>query len=175
MEPLFSLDLEGRSYRIYTLDDESWKPLLKRKTGPPGYEWLSSLVPDTVYQYMGNLRYDASMMDTPITLGGKTYKTGLATHADSRLVYQLNGNYKEFSAVVGIDKSQFDSVGSVIFRVRCDGTMVWESRLLKADGSAQIFKVPVEGVNTLELELNDGGDGNHSDHGTWADGKLMKK
>src|SRR5262249_53915326 len=48
-------------------------------------------------------RRDKNLDNGPLTLAGKEYAKGLALHAFTELVYDIGGDYKELTAVLGID------------------------------------------------------------------------
>jgi hypothetical protein len=73
-----------------------------------------------------------------------------------------------FRAICGIDDDSLNSPASVRFHVVADGKEVWSSQVLKAGAAGVPVDVPLKGVRTLELKVDDGGDGNRSDHADWA-------
>jgi hypothetical protein len=77
-------------------------------------EYLSEMDPAKVVEtcvlaedFIQHYRRNASLEDKPIRVNNVQYEKGLALHAYTELVYDLKGEYREFSAVVGID----DNVG----------------------------------------------------------------
>lgn len=108
-----------------------------------------------------------------ISINGKEYKKGLGVHAPSEIVYDLDGAYSRFTSDVGVDDyMDEDSPASITFEVIADGDKIYESELLKAGDEAEEIDVDVEDVDELKLVVTDGGDGNGSDHGDWADAWL---
>lgn len=78
----------------------------------------------------GNCRANKSVDNNALRLNGKTYETGVGTHADSRLKIWVNGTGKRFSAIVGVDDEATER-GSVQFRVTGDGKVLAESPVMK--------------------------------------------
>ena len=60
--------------------------------------WAKSSNADQSY---GALGLNRSVEGKPLTAGGKTYIQGLGSHANSKLVYDLSGQYERFEAWVG--------------------------------------------------------------------------
>jgi hypothetical protein len=56
----------------------------------------------------GSILKDVNLKGEPIRLGETTYQRGLVLHAVAEVVYDLRGDYREFKAVVGLDKSLLD-------------------------------------------------------------------
>src|SRR5262249_22991931 len=56
-----------------------------------------------------------------LRLGGKHYNKGLAVHAYTLLEYQLDGEYREFTALLGIDENVGGSDGQTVVKIEGDG------------------------------------------------------
>jgi hypothetical protein len=57
---------------------------------------------------------DSNLQGTPIKVGGTSYRSGLTLLPDVELVYNLNGDYRQFDAVIGIDdETKAEGAGSV--------------------------------------------------------------
>ncbi|MDX9973401.1 MAG: NPCBM/NEW2 domain-containing protein, partial [FCB group bacterium] len=54
-----------------------------------------------------------------------------------------------------------------------DGVSQWRSGILRRDDPAQIENIPLKDAKTLELNVEDGGNGLAADHANWADAKLV--
>jgi alpha-glucosidase len=108
---------------------------------------------------------------TPITLGGATFEHGIGVHAPSTVVVYLGGRCTEFDAVVGVDDAQ-PTRGSVEFQAVGDGRTLARSGVLRASDPGRAFHADVTGVDFLELQVADGGDGNNNDHADWAAATL---
>lgn len=137
-------------------------------------QWLSQLEPVAVsQQYVAFPGLDKSIQGKPIEIRGRKYAHGLGAHANSRIVYDLEGRYERFEATVGID-SEMDSFGksSVIFRVLVDGAEVFNSGVMRNSTPAKAVSVPLAGAGELELIAEDAGDGINGDHADWADARL---
>ncbi|HVS10669.1 MAG TPA: NPCBM/NEW2 domain-containing protein [Planctomycetota bacterium] len=101
-------------------------------------------------------RVDRCVTGTPLVAGGETWRRGIGVHAPSRLVWQLDGGWKELRGSFAIDDSvlQLPYHGSVKARIRVDGETRWESGLVRG-GSAPIAipRLPLSGARELALEV----------------------
>ncbi len=108
----------------------------------------------------------------PLTLAGTVYDKGLGTHAAGEIVVELGGEYRRFTAEVGVD-DEVGAKGTVAFEVLGDGRTLLTTGVL--DGADPAFPVDMDvtGVRQLTLRVLDGGDGVDSDHADWADARLV--
>lgn len=121
----------------------------------------------------GTVQKDRSVDGNTLKLNDKTYAKGLGTHANSEIVYKLNGQYTSFAALVGVD-SEVGSVGTVEFQVLVDNQVVFSSGVMNKNTAAKEVNVNVSGKNELKLIVTDGGDGINSDHADWVNARLIK-
>ncbi len=108
-----------------------------------------------------------------IMLSGVTYTKGLGVHSVSELRYALNGQYASFLADVGMDDEVGDA-GTVVFQVWADGVKLYDSGLMYGFTATKAVFVNVAGKNELRLIVTDGGDQVHTDHGDWANARLVR-
>lgn len=106
-----------------------------------------------------------------LTIGGKTYSTGLGVHARSDITYALDGKYAHFTTDVGID-DEAGSAGSAVFEVYVDGVLKTRTAKLTGSQGPTALSLSVYGAKTLRLVATDGGDGNAFDHADWAGAML---
>ncbi|NNC14031.1 hypothetical protein HII28_19405 [Planctomonas sp. JC2975] len=110
-----------------------------------------------------------------LTLGGVTYAKGLgaAPFAGTPAVisYDLGGKCTALTATIGLDQEE-PSRGSVGFAVVADGVTVFSSGVFTPGSTPQTITVPLTGAHTVQLQTNDGGDGNGNDHGDWANAQF---
>ena len=64
---------------------------------------LSALDLGAASQGYGNPAANKTVDGHPLVLGGRTFDHGFGTHADSRLVLDLKGSARRFTAWVGVD------------------------------------------------------------------------
>lgn len=107
-----------------------------------------------------------------IRLRGEVYKKGLGVMPLSKIVYDLDGRYELFSAVIGIDDAA-QRKGSAVFEAWSGMKLLYRSPALKGTDSPRHVVIPVKGVDELTLKVLDGGDGSAGDLADWADAKLL--
>jgi Gpi18-like mannosyltransferase len=100
------------------------------------------------------------------------YKHGLGTHAPSREVFDINGNFKTLSTDFGVDTNGGPQ-GSVQFLVYGDGKLLFASELIKRYEFPRHAEVPIAGVKSLELIVSDGDNGKNDDHADWLNTYLI--
>ncbi len=109
------------------------------------------------------------------TLGEiKNYDKGIRLHANGNVVYDLGEhNYDNFEVKVGVDMNiEAQNNSSITFKIVGDGKTLATTKVLKHADNMQYINVPVKGVKELRLEVNNGGNGNTSDHGIFVEPKL---
>lgn len=137
-------------------------------------QWLSELNPIAVsQQFAATPGIDRSVQNKPLEIAGHKFTHGIGTHANSRIVFDLDGRYQHFDAWVGVD-SEIAAYGksSVVFRVLADGVEVFHSGVMKNDTPAKQVSIPLQNVWELTLIADDAGDGINGDHADWADARL---
>ncbi len=95
---------------------------------------------------------------------------GLFAHAPSRVVYRLDGRWRRFQCGCAL---QHNAHGSVQFVVQADGRTLYRSAVVK-HGERHDLDLDVTRVDRLELLIEDGGDGWHSDWGLWLEPRLLR-
>lgn len=117
-----------------------------------------------------------------LRLGGRTYDKGLGVHTYSSLTFALNGGFREFRAVIGLDDvTKFQGqpgMGSATFRVLLDGKPakeLAEGRRKKKGEPPDEITVNVEGVKEITLVADYGNYVHVLGRADWADAYLVKK
>ncbi|MFC4456243.1 NPCBM/NEW2 domain-containing protein, partial [Deinococcus sonorensis] len=106
-----------------------------------------------------------------LALNGKTYTTGLGTHSNSSVLYDLGGKCATFTSDIGVD-DEVGSLGSVVFQVYADGTKLYDSGTMTGSSATKTVSVSVAGKRELKLVVTDAGDNNYYDHADWAGATL---
>jgi alpha-galactosidase len=136
---------------------------------------LSALDLTKAKQGWGSPGTDKSVDGNALTIGGKTFETGLGTHANSVLLVDLQGKATRFTAKVGADDEVLTNKknrGSVIFQLQGDGKLLWASKVVRTGDAAVDVDVDLTGIKTLALVADDAGDGESYDHANWADAQI---
>jgi hypothetical protein len=158
--------------------------------------YLSDLKPRR-YQYtpyLGALwpyTLDTSVAGDELRVAGSTYDKGIGMHSESRLGFDLAGNYRWFEALVGLD-DKTGQQGSAVVQVLLDGkaqdlvrglasgvsggsTRSREDMLkLRGTTPPSSIRLSVTGARELTLVVGFGVHGDVQDHVDWVDARLIK-
>ena len=127
--------------------------------------WLDQLDIRSATQGWGDPQKNKSVENHSLTIGGKEFKRGFGTHAESVLHVNLGGDAQSFAASVGVDDEvNKNPASSVEFIVIGDGKELWKSGVMRAGDAAKDCAVDLSGVKALMLKVSDAGDGNSFDH-----------
>ncbi|MFT4849235.1 MAG: hypothetical protein ACI83B_001773 [Sediminicola sp.] len=109
-----------------------------------------------------------------LTINGVTYSKGLGVHANSEIVYALNGSYDTFKTDIGVDDEMNNHAQSSIqFVIYVDNVIKYQSPVMRNSDNHISVEVDVKGANELKLVVNDGKVyGIGGDHGDWANARL---
>ena len=115
---------------------------------------------------------DKSVDGHPISIGGHTFDKGLGTHSPSVLYINLKGAATRFTASVGVDDEPSGFVGHVRFRVYGDGKLLWKSDVVNGKEQPVPVDLPLQGIKTLILVVENGGHSENGNHADWADARI---
>jgi hypothetical protein len=133
-----------------------------------GYEYTPFL--DTRWPYT----LDSAVHGGHLHLGADTYDKGIGMHSESRLTYKLDGRYRWFESVVGLD-ARTGKQGSARIEVLVDGRVVFASKEdVTARSVPQKIRVDVANAQELTLVVKFGRYGDIGDDVDWADARLIK-
>ena len=142
-------------------------------------EYLSDIDWDSARTDYGQVRKDLASGGAKIKLSvngeEKVFDKGIGTHANSEIVYNLEGkNYEYFETYVGIDRNiAQQNNSSVIFKVYADDVEFYNSGIMKWADDAKLVRIPLEGVSELKIVADNAGNGNASDHASFGDAKFL--
>lgn len=137
----------------------------------PGSARLGKFVVAEAVQGWGKPQLNLSVTGNPLSIGGRTYASGLGTHAVSRIGITFEPRFKVFSGRCGVD-DWVGAGGSVIFKIEGDGKTLFTSPLMKGGVPAAGFAVSVQGLSGLILLVESGGGGINGDHADWVNLEL---
>ncbi|MDR1811420.1 MAG: NPCBM/NEW2 domain-containing protein [Candidatus Fibromonas sp.] len=126
---------------------------------------LQDTRPNNWAQDWGEPNMGKSVENNAIKIDGKFFEFGVGSHANSKLVWNLNGAYKKFHSYIGLDDESVCGNGAV-WVVKGDGKQLYRSRVLNSH-EMDSLSIDIGGVNALELETLDNGD-KDCDHANWA-------
>ena len=144
---------------------------------PPAPEVsLMSLKPRLARVGWGRFQAGRSVAGLPLTLGKQVYEDGIGTHAPGEVVYDRKPEWKRFVAVLGLDEGQrWQNQSSLAGRIAAENaagaqTPLGSSPVLRF-GQREVWHfdvaLPADCVR-LRLTIDDGGDGDKSDHADWV-------
>lgn len=109
--------------------------------------------------------------DRVIVSNGQPFVHGIYAHAPARHVYELDGRWKRLSGEAGM---QDGNGGKVVFVLRSGEKELWRSKPIQT-GVTTRFDISLEGIERLELIVENGGDGNSGDWGVWLNPVLSRR
>jgi hypothetical protein len=119
-------------------------------------------------------RMDASVTGEPLRLDGVVHARGIGMHVDTQMAFDLDGGYRRFRALVGLDDGAGPR-GSVVFRVLCDGQEAACVGPLTGSDRAREVSVDLTGSGRLELRAEAGDplvlSGNLA---VWAEARVVR-
>jgi hypothetical protein len=150
-------------------------------------QYLSQLTPvrfteDTILAPPQPFKMDRSCQGDAISIAGKRYPWGIGVHADSELVFDLQGRFDEFRADVGI-ATRMGKRGSVIFTVsRVDkkggkdvDTVLFKSPVVRgSDPKPREVSAKVKGIRLLKLKVENAGDLDLGDVANWGSARVIR-
>lgn len=133
-----------------------------------------------VRQDAEQLQRNQSVTKTPLTLGQRTFKDGLGTHANSHIRILSPEPITRFRAWVGVDNNPRAGAGSVFFTVKSEGRELFRSGVMRWGGAPAKIDLALDAsssgpVLALDLEAGDAGDGIMCDHADWAEAAITLK
>jgi alpha-galactosidase len=134
----------------------------------PGKTKIGEIRVESVTQGWGTPQLDRSVMGLPLTIGGVSYGSGIGTHASSKIEVSFPPKFKTLSGACGVDGFVRNN-GSIVCKVTDGDKVLFTSQLLKGGMKAAPFSIPVGGLSSLTLVVEDGGDNISSDHADWVD------
>lgn len=134
---------------------------------------LSAVGPIHADQNVGSPHFARNVVGSPLQIGTVTYANGIGTFARSLLEFPINGQFRRFTAKVGVD-AVTEGRGSVTFEVYGDGKKLWASPTLSGLDAPKEIDLDVTGINRLRLIVTDGGDGNKFDVADWCEPVLLR-
>ncbi len=118
---------------------------------------------------------DRSVAQSPLSLRGEEFATGLSMHSRAEVAYHVQPNDGVFRAIVGIDDAS-GGAGSARFIVRVDDRVVWESEELTGRSPAvRLPSIQLDGAKMLTLLVDFGEYGDVGDLANWCDASIWAK
>ena len=140
---------------------------VKSEANPP--------VLELIRQDHEKLQFGRSVIGTPLRISQRSFEHGLGTHSVGHVRITSAEPIRRFSAWVGVDANDrtSDGRGSVTFAVQAADKQLYRSEVLRGGYAARRVEVETGNVQTLDLHVGDGGDGQGYDHADWADAQVV--
>lgn len=114
---------------------------------------------------------DRSVTGSPLRAGELVCEKGIGMQSGSKLVFDLEGEWTEFAAVLALAPEARD--GDCLFVVRGDDEELLRERVRSGDAPRPV-RVDVEGIRRLELSVEYGENLDFGDHANWCDACLVR-
>jgi len=145
---------------------------------------------DVYLDFVAPIRIDRSPDGRPITLFRHTYPKGIGVRPRTELTYALEGAFREFRVLCGIDDEvlgpgygKAGGLGSVVFVVEVDGKVRYVSKPMRGRMKPASVKVDVTGAKRLKLIVTrvpkaqmpkNAEDSSELDNAVWAQPLLVR-
>jgi len=163
----FSVQKSGMHYAILMVFPEN--DTVKKETQffirSENNRLLQDTKPNNWTQAWGEPKMGRSVENNAMKIDGRIFEFGVGSHANSKLVWNMNGAYKKFHSYIGLDDESACGNGA-IWLVKGDGKQLYRSKILTSH-EIDSLSVDIGGVDVLELETSDNGD-KDCDHTDWG-------
>lgn len=166
--------------RIKTLRDEARDDLVVDQ-GPPRIIgdrlFLSDMEELDDCEASGGLFKKGRIWDFKIKLGKRYSPNGIGMHPFTNKAahasYVLNGQFKTFRSLVGLNDSSGGAATPCTFKVLGDGTLLWKSKPIARPGDMDTCVAKVAGVRVLQLVVECPGAFTNG-HMVWIEPQVIK-
>lgn len=134
--------------------------------------WLSELDLTKMSCAMCMPKIDQSFTGTTMQMAGEKFTKGVGTLAYSRMLIDLHGKGKKFSAKVGLDDTGYIEA-SISFFVLGDEKVLWQSGPVKKGGKAKPVDVDLTGVKKLGLLVTVNNEHISENYANWAEAEIV--
>ena len=136
--------------------------------------YLDTLKPVQATQEFGTLQINQSVMQKPMYIKGRRFFRGLGSHANARITFDIaNQGFNRFQSWVGTDSEV--PISSIAITILVDGVKRWESGLMTGQDAAKLADIDISSGKTLELIVDNAGDGIGGDHADFGEAKLLRE
>lgn len=131
---------------------------------------LETPMANAILQPFGIAQNNLSTSQEKLRIAGESYAHGIGCHAPSDMRFSLDGKYRRFLSMVGVDDT---GSGSVTFEVHADGKKRFDSGAMLSGQPSRVIDLDLTGVKELRLVVTDAGDGVNFDYADWAEACLI--
>jgi hypothetical protein len=121
-----------------------------------------------------DLRRDRSADGGPLAIGGIEFAKGLGLHSQCSVTYRLDGRYRLFHTLVGIDDAAATG-GDAMVAVELDGRQIFKQDSLRRSSSPLALEaLDIRGGQRLKLIVEHGRMGDVGDRVDWCDAVVVE-
>ena len=88
-----------------------------------------------------------------LRLAGKGYTKGMWINSDTALVYKLDGEFREFKAVLGIDEAVPVATGTLKVSIEADGKKLFEQTFTRKANKPETVNLNVKDAKSLRINV----------------------
>lgn len=168
VKTLFGATVQVRLEEVAQLETRQGRAIFLSDLKPVAYEHQPYLGVRWPYQL------DRSVTGKSLRLGGHVYDKGIGMHSQSRLSFDLNGQYRRFESWVGLDDLSGQG-GRVVVRVLADDQPIaGDNEELSTTTGPRFIEADVTGRKRLTLVVEFGAAGDVCDHVNWCEARLIR-
>jgi hypothetical protein len=137
---------------------------------------LETINPAAVKPNSGELKTNKSFGGNQLNINGTGYSYGLGVQANSEITYELDQNFKNFTATIGLDNELkiYNEKTGLCFQVFGDGEKLFESEKLTNESQAVSIEIDIHGVDILKLVVQHSGEKMRHGHADWVNPTLTR-
>jgi len=137
-------------------------------------EAVQAPVLQLIRQDYEKLERNQAILKTPLTIGSKVFQHGLGTHAQSHIRIFSPLPLERITAWIGVDHNDRTrgGQGSISFMIKAEGNEVYRSNVLRGGEEPVGIDLELNGARSIDLVVDDGGDGPACDHADWAEAVI---
>ena len=114
-----------------------------------------------------------NVLNGPILVAGEPYERGIGVHSRSNLIFELNGEYREFVTSFGMDDDS-GPLADVTVVVLVDGQRRFEKAHVRRGSLFGPVRVDVSHAGRIELIVEYGDNGDMQDRFDWVEPGLIR-
>jgi hypothetical protein len=141
--------------------------------------YIDALPAEKISYDEAGVKRNQSIHGDPLMIAGRSYARGFGVTLGSKITIPLDGSYRRFQSLVGIDAGvEVWNESMLTFEVWVDGQKRWNSNVMERRTPAQFADVDITGAKTLELVVVNSGTpkevARSFNNPDWVNAKLLK-
>jgi alpha-galactosidase len=147
-------------------------PTVHRMVNP--WEGTASGGTRPVYGGWGGAAADENPYGNQIRTGGLPFDIGIGILANSRLEIRNDGEFKTFTAQVGVDDNSLNTTNPISFLVYADGRLVGRSPAMKFRDAPFTLTAPIGNAKIVEIVAQQPGGKTAPAVAAWGEARLLR-